>query len=187
MKFRFGLRELCFVIIGTAVNAYLGNIDLGYEINACRAVQPEQVVTALFAMMGGPVVGSLTGFLGYVLARLAFHQVCYWGWAAANLVVGLGIGMYADRYYLPDGDFKGMKVVLFNLIQIISNGCAFLLVYPLSEVLLYEVPIVRGLQTGIGVFMVNSCVVGVGATVIGVIYSGLENVRKKSIKKHKEK
>ncbi len=144
-------------------------------------------MTAFFAMTGGPIVGGLIGFLGYIVAKLLSHQMYYWGWAAANMVVGLGIGMYADRYYLPDGDFKGQKMIVFNLIQIIANGCAFLLVYPLSEVFLYENPIKRSLRTGIEMFAVNSCVVGIGATLIGILYSTCISVKKRNVKKQKAK
>lgn len=186
MKFRFGLRELFFVIIGVCVNAVLEGLKLDDKIYFYEAaIQPESIVTAFLAMLGGPIVGALVGFLGYIVASLLSHQIYYWGWAAANMVVGLGIGLYADRYYLPDGDFRGQKLIVFNLIQIIANGCAYLLVYPLSEVFLYANPVERSLQTGIEMFVVSSCVIGVGATLIGILYSTCVNVKKKNVKKQK--
>ncbi len=186
MRYRFGLKELFFVLIGTGLTAILGNVNVGFTVNSCRVIQPEAIVTATFAMLSGPIVGGLVGFLGYIMSKLLSGQVYFLGWAIANMIVGIGIGIYAEGYGLREGCFKGGKVALFNMIQLIANGGAFLLLYPLAEMFMHGTLIRTALQTGIALFIINSLIIGFAASLLGLLYSAMMHVKKKDVKKQKD-
>ncbi len=187
MRYRFGLKELLFVVFGSGLTVLVGNIDFGISAGIHRIFQPEAVIAASFALISGPIVGGLIGFIGYIAMRLVSHQVYYWGWALANLIVGLGIGLYSGSFHVRDGEFRGKNIALFVMIQLIAEAIGFMLVYPLSEVLLYQISIQDGMRIGTMTFLLNSLVVCVGAGLFGMIYSMCVRVKKRNVKKQDDK
>ena len=187
MRYRFGLKELFFVIFGAGLTALLGNIDIGFTVNSCRVIQLELIIPAFFAFISGPVVGGLIGFIGYVLTRLLSAQEYLWGLAAADMTMGIGIGMFAASFEAYKGEFTGKKIGLFNVIQTISNAFAFMLVYPLSEILLHQVSVQTALRIGIAMFICNTVIIGVVVSILGIIYSTFIHIRLRNVKKQKEK
>ncbi|MBQ1287062.1 MAG: ECF-type riboflavin transporter substrate-binding protein, partial [Erysipelotrichaceae bacterium] len=54
----------------------------------------QYAVQAVFAVLYGPVVGCLSGFIGHVLTDMSWGGV-WWTWAFATAVYGLIVGLFA--------------------------------------------------------------------------------------------
>ena len=69
---------------------------------------------AVFAVLYGPVVGCLSGFIGHVLTDMSWGGV-WWSWAFATAVYGLIVGAFADKINVKDGDFLKKEGITFVL------------------------------------------------------------------------
>ncbi len=187
MRYRFGLKELIFVLLGVCATALLCNVDFGISVNSCRIIKPELIVSAFLAFTSGPIVGGLVGFLGYVLGRLIPGLPYMWGTAFSNMVVGLGVGLYAASYNAYKGEFEGIRILLFNIIQTITCSFAFLLVYPLISIIVYRINTKTALQTGISIFLCSILMLSITVTLLGMLYNAYMRVKLKKRETQKEK
>ena len=111
---------------------------------------------AVFAVLYGPVVGCLSGFIGHVLTDMSWGGV-WWSWAFATAVYGLIVGAFADKINVKDGDFLKKEGITFVLANLIANVVAWGIVAPIGDVLIYKEPadlvFTQGLVAGAGDFL----------------------------------
>ncbi|WMM25884.1 ECF-type riboflavin transporter substrate-binding protein [Tissierella sp. MB52-C2] len=128
-------------------------------------------ISAFFATIYGPIAGGLIGFIGHGLSDAVQYGSPWWSWVIASGIASFIFGFAYKNTRVEDGEFKGQDIVKFNVIQVVGNLIAWLLVAPILDILIYAEPVkLVFAQGGIAVVM-NSISSGVIGTFFLIAYS----------------
>ena len=98
----------------------------------------------------------------------------WWSWVFPDGVVGLIIGLFAAKYAIREGGFGTTKVIVFfNVIQVVSNAVAWILVAPVLDIAIYAEPVNKVFVQGIFAFIGNIIIIGILGTLLCVGYSAI--------------
>jgi len=173
MEKKFGIKEVVAIGIGTALFVALTEIQIPTPIPNTY-LQPRMAVMAFLAAVFGPVVGGVVGFAGHALGDALFYGGVWWSWTFPDGVVGLGIGLFAAKYAIKEGGFKtGKAIALFNVVQVIANAAAWILLAPFLDILIYAEPAQKVFIQGLGAFAGNILIIGILGTLLCVGYSSI--------------
>lgn len=171
MKSKFGIKEVVAIGIGTALFVALTEIQIPTPIPNTY-LQPRMALMAFLAAVFGPIVGGLVGLLGHALGDAMFYGSVWWSWVVPDGVVGLVIGLFAAKYAVKEGGFTNTKAItLFNVMQVIANAVAWILVAPILDIVIYAEPVNKVFIQGIGAFIGNILIIGILGTLLCVGYS----------------
>ena len=116
----------------------------------------QYAIQAVFAVLYGPVVGCLSGFIGHVLTDMSWGGV-WWSWAFATAVYGLVVGLFANKINVKDGYFAKKEIITFVLANLLANALAWLVIAPVGDIVIYKEPadlvFTQGLVAGAGDFL----------------------------------
>lgn len=87
------------------------------------------------------------------------------------MVAGVAIGVFAKKFAIKDGGFAVKEIILFNIVQVIANGLAWILVAPVLDIVIYAEPAGKVFAQGAWAFLGNIIIVGILGTLIAVGYS----------------
>ena len=116
-----------------------------------------------------------------------YYNSVYWGWVIAEGIVGFAIGFYADKFKVEQGGFDRSKVILFNMVQVIANTVAWIVVAPLIQIAIYKVSgeeanIEEMFAQGAFAFLGDIIVVGLFGSVLLKLYSNIFGREKDDLK-----
>ncbi|MDR3190219.1 MAG: ECF-type riboflavin transporter substrate-binding protein [Lactobacillaceae bacterium] len=94
------------------------------------------LITAIF----GPIVGGLVAFIGHTLNDAVSYGSVWWSWVIADTAFGIIFGLGTYKLKLTNGDLTTIKLVLFNVWQLIANILAWSIIAPLGDILIYKEP-----------------------------------------------
>ncbi|MBP9999989.1 MAG: ECF-type riboflavin transporter substrate-binding protein [Clostridiales bacterium] len=171
MKTKFGIKEVVAIGIGTALFVALTEfqIPLGFIPNT--ALQPRAALLAFFAAVFGPIVGGAIGFIGHALGDALFYGSVWWSWVVPELVFGVIVGVFANKFAVREGGFDGKAAVLFNIVQVIGNAVAWIAVAPLLDIVIYAEPANKVFAQGFWAFLGNIIIAGILGTLLAAGYS----------------
>ncbi len=116
----------------------------------------QYAIQAVFAVLYGPVVGCLSGFIGHVLCDMSWGGV-WWSWAFATAIYGLVVGLFANKINVKDGYFAKKEISTFVLANLLANALAWLVVAPVGDIVIYKedakLVFTQGLVAGLGDFL----------------------------------
>ena len=170
MKSKFGIKEVVAIGIGTALFVALTEVQIPLGFIPNTALQPRAALMAFLAAVFGPVVGGIVGLLGHALGDALFYGSVWWSWVFPEMVAGVAIGLFAKKFAIKDGGFAVKEIILFNIVQIIANGLAWILVAPVLDIVIYAEPAGKVFAQGAWAFLGN-IIVGILGTLIAVGYS----------------
>ncbi len=170
MRTKFGIKEVVAIGIGTALFIALTQVQIPIGIPNTY-LQPRMAVLAFLAAVFGPIVGAVVGLVGHTLGDAFFYGGIWWSWVIPELVVGVGIGWYVGKFAVKEGDFGGKMIVLFNVVQVVSNAIAWVLVAPLLDILIYSEPANKVFAQGATACLGNVLIIGILGTLLLVGYS----------------
>ena len=171
MKSKFGIKEVVAIGIGTALFVALTEVQIPLGFIPNTALQPRAALMAFLAAVFGPVVGGIVGLLGHALCDALFYGSVWWSWVFPEMVAGVAIGLFAKKFAIKDGGFAVKEIILFNIVQIIANGLAWILVAPVLDIVIYAEPAGKVFAQGAWAFLGNIIIVGILGTLIAVGYS----------------
>lgn len=171
MKSKFGIKEVVAIGIGTALFVALTEVQIPLGFIPNTALQPRAALMAFLATVFGPVVGGIVGLLGHALGDALFYGSVWWSWVFPEMVAGVAIGLFAKKFAIKDGGFAVKEIILFNIVQIIANGLAWILVAPVLDIVIYAEPAGKVFAQGAWAFLGNIIIVGILGTLIAVGYS----------------
>lgn len=145
MKLKFGVKEVVATGIGTALFIVLTNAQIPFGIIPNTALQSRVAVLTFFSAVFGPIVGGAIGLIGHALGDAIFYGSIYWSWV------------------FPDA--------LFNVVQVIANALAWILLAPVLDILIYAEPAKKVFTQGILAFIGNIIVAAVLGTLLAFAYS----------------
>ena len=171
MKLKFGVKEVVATGIGTALFIVLTNAQIPFGIIPNTALQSRVAVLTFFSAVFGPIVGGAIGLIGHALGDAIFYGSIYWSWVFPDALFGILMGVFAAKFAIKDGGFDGKAIALFNVVQVIANALAWILLAPVLDILIYAEPAKKVFTQGILAFIGNIIVAAVLGTLLAFAYS----------------
>ena len=128
-------------------------------------------LSAFFAALFGPIAGGLIAFIGHALSDAIQYGSPWWSWVIASGVSGFIFGFAYKRTQVEEGDFKTKDIITFNVIQVIGNLIAWVIVAPVLDIIIYQEPVNLVFTQGITAAIMNSVSAGVIGTLLLVAYA----------------
>ena len=171
MKLKFGVKEVVATGIGTALFIVLTNAQIPFGIIPNTALQSRVAVLTFFSAVFGPIVGGAIGLIGHALGDAIFYGSIYWSGGFPDALFGILMGVFAAKFAIKDGGFDGKAIALFNVVQVIANALAWILLAPVLDILIYAEPAKKVFTQGILAFIGNIIVAAVLGTLLAFAYS----------------
>ena len=171
MKTKFGIKEVVATGIGVALFVVLTEIQVPLVIVPNTALQPRMAVLAFLSAVFGPLVGAIVGFLGHALGDALFYGSVWWSWVIPEIFVGVGVGLFVKKFAIKEGGFNGKSIVAFNIVQVIANAVAWIIVAPVLDIVIYAEPSNKVFAHGAFAFLGNAIIVAILGTLLGIGYS----------------
>jgi energy-coupling factor transport system substrate-specific component len=128
-------------------------------------------LSSFFAALFGPIAGALISFIGHALSDAVQYGSPWWSWVIASGVSGLIFGFSYKRTKVEEGEFNGKDILTFNLIQVLGNVIAWVIVAPVLDILIYQEPVNLVFTQGITAAIMNSISAGVFGTLLLIAYA----------------
>lgn len=139
----------------------------------------------MFAALFGPICGFLMAFIGHALSDAIQYGSPWWSWVIASGITGFVFG-FAFKYNKADeGVFKGKDILTFNIIQVIGNVIAWIIIAPVLDIVIYAEPANLVFTQGAVACLMNVVSTGVIGTLLLVAYAATRT-KKGSLKKEEE-
>jgi energy-coupling factor transport system substrate-specific component len=168
---KFGIKEVVATGIGTALFVVLTEVQIPLVIVPNTALQVRAALLAFLAAVFGPVVGGIVGLLGHALGDALFYGSIWWSWVFPDAIFGILVGIFAKKYQIKEGGFGGKQILLFNVVQVVANALAWILVAPVLDILIYAEPADKVFAQGALAFVANIIIVAILGTLLGAAYS----------------
>ena len=128
-------------------------------------------LSAFFGALFGPIAGFLISFIGHGLSDAIQYGSPWWSWVIASGVSGLVFGFAYKRTSVEEGSFTIQDILTFNVVQVIGNAIAWLLVAPGLDILIYQEPQDKVFVQGFTAFWMNAVSAGVIGTLLLIAYA----------------
>lgn len=171
MKVKFGIKEVVAIGIGTALFVALTEVQIPLGFIPNTALQPRAALLAFLAAVFGPVVGGAVGLIGHALGDAIFYGSVWWSWVFPDAVFGILIGLFAAKFAIKDGGFDKKAIILFNIVQVVGNALAWIVVAPILDVLIYAEPANKVFVQGFWAFLGNIIIIAILGTLLAAGYS----------------
>lgn len=148
MDKKFGIKHVVAMGIGTALFVVLTNVQIPVGFIPNTALQTRAAVLAFFSAIFGPVVGGAIGLIGHALGDAVFYGSVWWSWVFPDAVFGIIVGLFAAKYKVKEGSFGGKEIGLFNIVQVVANALAWILVAPVLDIVIYAEPVKKVFTQG---------------------------------------
>lgn len=179
---KLGIRSVVAIGIGTALFVVLSYVAIPLVFIPNTGIQPRTALLTFLAAIYGPVVGGAVGLLGHVIAD-AVQGGVWWSWVFPDAVYGIIVGLFASKFLIETGGFEKNKILLFNIVQIIANAIAWIVLAPILDILIYAEPANKVFAQGFSAFLGNIITVAILGTLLSL---GYNRVKSKSSSLSKE-
>ncbi len=109
------------------ISEAFGSISSNYINNSGYIIQfsTSLLLFTFLAVLAGPYIGFVSGFIGELLIQVTFYKVIYFDWCLLVALLGLFCGIYK---YKPLKYHEGMKVYYTFLILVITSFIVMILI-----------------------------------------------------------
>ena len=128
-------------------------------------------IAAFFGALFGPVASALIAFIGHALSDAVQYGSPWWSWVIASAVAGFVFGFAMNRTNVEKGRFTGKDIIIFNLIQIIGNIIAWIIIAPVLDIVIYAEPVDLVFTQGVVAAIMNIVSAGVIGTLLLIAYA----------------
>lgn len=142
-------------------------------------------LSAFFGALFGPIAAGLMAFIGHAISDAVQYGSPWWSWVIASGVASFIFGLAFKRTRVEEGVFGLKDILTFNIIQIIGNAIAWLVVAPVLDIVIYAEPANLVFTQGAVACLMNIISAGVIGTLLLVAYSATRT-RKGSLSKKAE-
>ena len=162
-------------IVATGLGAALFTVMFMY-IKVPTGIPETSIQTAygiggFFAALFGPIAGFLIQFIGHALSDAVQYGTPWWSWVVASGVAGFIVGLSYRKLRVNEGVFGKKDILYFNLMQLIGNAIAWILVAPILDIVVYSEPVNLVFTQGVVAAISNAISTGVIGTILLLIYS----------------
>lgn len=128
-------------------------------------------LAAFFGTLFGPIASGLIAFIGHALSDAVQYGSPWWSWVIASAVAGFCFGFAFKRTQVEEGTFGIKDIAIFNVIQVIGNVIAWVVVAPILDIVIYAEPVNLVFTQGIVAAILNSVSVAVIGTLLLIAYA----------------
>ena len=128
-------------------------------------------ILAVFAAIFGSLAGFFIGLIAHFFVDLTWGWGVWWSWVICSALFGLAAGLFRKFYKVEEGGFGVRQIVLFNVVQIITNAAVWGLAAPLLDILIYREPADKVFLQGIVGGATNAVVVLIVGTLLLIGFS----------------
>ena len=162
-------------LVGTALGAALFTVLFMY-VKIPTGIPETQIQSAygiggFFAAMFGPIAGFLVAFIGHALSDIVQYGSAWWSWVIASGVAGLIMGLVYPKLKVEEGIFTVKDIVMYNVVQVVANAIAWIVVAPVLDILIYAEPVNKVFAQGAMAAFVNSVTAVVVGALLCIAYS----------------
>lgn len=162
-------------LVGTALGAALFTV-LFMFVKIPTGIPETQIQSAygiggFFAAMFGPIAGFLVAFIGHALSDIVQYGSAWWSWVIASGVAGLIMGLAYSKLRVDEGILTGKDLLLYNVIQVIGNVLAWIVVAPVLDIVVYSEPVELVFVQGAVAALTNAISAGVIGSLLLFLYS----------------
>ena len=175
--FKFTTRTLVATGLGAAVFCVLFMFVKIPSPVPETSFQTAYAIAAFFGALFGPIAGSLIAFIGHALSDAVQYGAPWWSWVVASGVAGFVYGLAFKKTKVEEGEFGSRDILVFNIIQIIGNIIAWVIVAPILDILVYAEPVSLVFSQGAIAFIMNAVSAGVFGTLLLIAYAQIKPKR----------
>ena len=162
-------------LVGTALGAALFAVLFMY-VKIPTPIPETQIQSAygiggFFAAMFGPIAGFLIAFIGHAVSDIVQYGSAWWSWVIASGVAGLIMGLVYPKLHVEDGVLTWKDILLYNIVQVLGNVFAWLVVAPVLDIVIYSEPANLVFVQGITAAISNAVSAGVIGSILLLLYS----------------
>ncbi|MDR0840185.1 MAG: ECF-type riboflavin transporter substrate-binding protein [Christensenellaceae bacterium] len=128
-------------------------------------------IAGFFGALFGPIAGGLIAFIGHAISDGVQYGSPWWSWVIASGISGFGFGLAYKYLKVEEGVFGWKDVLTFNIIQIIVNVIAWVVVAPVLDIVVYAEPVNLVFAQGAIAAVMNAVSVAVIGTLLLLAYS----------------
>jgi len=139
-------------------------------------------LSAFFGALFGPIAAGLMAFIGHAVSDAVQYGSPWWSWVIASGVASFIFGFAFKRTKVEEGEIRWQDILTFNVIQIIGNAIAWLVVAPVLDIVIYAEPATKVFTQGAVACMLNVISAGVIGTLLLIGYAATRT-KKGSLKK----
>ncbi|MCR5605817.1 MAG: ECF-type riboflavin transporter substrate-binding protein [Treponema sp.] len=165
------IRTVVTIGIGTAIFVALTLVQIPIFFVPNTALQVRAAVLAFFSAAFGPIAGLAIGIIGHALGDAIFYGSIWWSWVLPDGIFGLIVGLFAKKYAIQEAGFKLPKLVLFNVIQILANVIAWIVVAPVLDIAIYKEPVNKVFTQGAIAALLNVIIILILGSLLSLGYS----------------
>jgi len=169
--FRFGTKRIVATGLGAALFMVLFMFVKVPSWVPETQFQSAYALGSLMAVLFGPIVGTLVQFIGHAISDAVQYGSPWWSWVIASGVSGFIFGLAYGKTGLERGVFKSKGILRWNLIQIIGNIVAWIVVAPVLDIVIYAEPVRLVITQGTVAALLNIIVCGVLGTLLMLAWS----------------
>ena len=135
------------------------------------SLQTAYGLSAFFAVLYGPIAGGLIAFIGHGLSDALQYGSPWWSWVIASGLASFIVGFAYKKTGIEEGNFTKRDIITFNVMQVIGNIIAWIVVAPILDIVIYAEPANLVFTQGVVAAVMNSVVAGVIGTLLLITYA----------------
>ncbi len=172
------IKSILATIVGIALFFILGRFIAISIPGTNDVINIQGIIPAVFGVVCGPVVSMLIGLLGQILIEASWFGLSVksyiWSAIIAAAVFGYLMGFLGKIIHINTRKFNGQRMVIFNIVQVIANSIAWIVVAPILKVIIYKQNLGRQLVQGLIIGAANIVLVAVFGTLLLVLYAKMK-------------
>ncbi len=137
---KFSVKSIVAIGIGAALFFVLGRFVSIPSPVPNTNLSLQYGLLAFLAVVYGPIVGGLVGFIGHTLIDFSFGWGIWWSWVLASAVFGVLMGVAAKWLKMDEAEMGKKGLIKFNGAQIVSHLICWFGVAPVLDVLMMAEP-----------------------------------------------
>lgn len=169
-KNSLSIKSIVAIGIGAALFFVLGRFVSIPSPVPNTTINIQYGILGVFAVIYGPVVGVLAGFIGHTLIDLSWGSP-WWSWIIASAVFGLIVGFAKKQIDIEKGEFGGKQILMFNVFQVVGHLAAWGCVAPLLDIVIYNEPTEKLFAQGAFAAVSNAVSTAIIGTIILIAYA----------------
>lgn len=135
-----------------------------------QAITFQYALLAVLAVLYGPYVAAIAGFVGHILADATGYGI-WLSWEIPTAVFGLIVGFFMLRNRVNEGEFSGKDLVRFNVAVVVGHLVSWGVLAWILDVTLMGEPFNKVIVQGLVAFVSNSILTCVFGSIILALYA----------------
>ena len=168
-KSLFSIKDVVAIGVGAALFVVIAMLQIPAPAPN-TSIQLQYALQALFSVVFGPIVGFLIGLIGHAI-KDAMSGGLWWTWIISSGLFGLFVGFFRKQI----GEFKGevtkKELIVFNIVQIVSNLVIWGLIAPVGDVFIYKESANKVFLQGVVAGSLNALTVAVAGSLLLIAYA----------------